>query len=192
MATTRRPRGTPECRHPVRAWNGVGIAMAVAVVLLGTACGYRLVRFDDSLGGVRRVAVETLRNDSYEPGLGALVTDALAREFVRHGGVRLTQDPDAADLFISGSVLPLDPNVSSVSSTSLVLEYELELRLELEARRRDGTLLLLPPGLTRAWELYLTSPDIEAARKNRGEALRRLADVLAQRVHESLAEQLRQ
>ncbi len=181
-----RLRGRIARRRPC-AW----IVAVLVAGLLGAGCGYRWVRFDESLGGVGHVAIQTLRNDSYEPGVEVVVTDALAREFVRHGGVRLTDDPAAADLFISGIVLPLGLRRGSVSSASLVLEYELELKLELTARRRDGTTLALPAGQTRAWELYLTSPDVEAARKNRSEAVRRLADVLAQRVHESLAEQLR-
>ena len=35
-------------------------------------------------------------------------------------------------------------------------------------------------------ELYLASADLEAGRKNRREALRRVADVLAARVHDAL------
>ncbi len=41
-------------------------------------------------------------------------------------------------------------------------------------------------------EYYLASADVEAMRKNRDEAIRRVAGVLAQRVHDTLFEAVRQ
>ena len=35
-------------------------------------------------------------------------------------------------------------------------------------------------------ELYLASADVEAARKNRNEAVQRIADVIASRVHDAI------
>ena len=68
------------------------------------------------------------------------------------------------------------------------MEYELELTLDLEARRSDGTPLPVGERSLREAEYYLASADVEATRKNRSEAIRRLTKVLAQRVHESLFE----
>jgi hypothetical protein len=72
------------------------------------------------------------------------------------------------------------------------LEYELVLTLDLEARRSDGTPLPIGPRSLQEAEFYLASADVEATRKNRDEAIRRLTKVLAQRVHESLLEAARQ
>jgi hypothetical protein len=163
-------------------------ALALGLSLLG--CGYQWVRYGGSLGEVKRVAIETLDNESYEPGVEAVVTDALMREFLRRGGVELVDDPRSADLVLSGSVLPLETRRLSFSSVILVLEYEVVLRLDLQARLRDERSVAMDPLALDDSELYLASADVEATRKNREEAIRRLAGVLAGRVHDTLAERL--
>lgn len=173
------------------------IALGLAALTVGAATGaslgcsgYRVVRYAEGLGDVQRVAIEPLRNQSFEPGIERLVTDALLREFGRRGGVRVVRSAASADLVISGAVLPLTTRSRSFSSVELALEFEVELPLQLVARRSDGTELLLDQTALRDWELYLASADVEVERKNREEALRRLSQLLAGRVHDALAERL--
>ena len=167
----------------------LAIALLVAV-LAGGCSGYRFVRREGALGPVRRIAVEPLRNESYEPGVEVMVTDALLREFQRGGGVAVVRDPGRADLVLSGAVLSLVTRSRSFSSIELALEFEVEMGLRLSARRADGSGVEIDPTLLREWELYLASADVEAERKNRSEAIRRLATLLATRVHDALAETL--
>ena len=166
---------------------------AATALLVATALGcsgYRVVHTSEGLGPVRRVAVLTLGNYSIEPGLELMVTDALRREFQRRGGVELVSDPADADLVISGTVRELEVNARSFSSIAFALEYQILMQLALEARRSDGTPVGIDPAALRDFELYLTSADVGAERRNRDEALRRLASVMASRVGDSLAEQL--
>ncbi len=159
-------------------------------MLLATACGYRFVRYAPGLDGARSIAVETLRNDSFEPGVELVVTDALLREFLRRGAVRVVGRPEQADLVVSGAVLPLETRTRSFSSAVFAVEEEVALRLALEVRRADGTPVPLAATVQRESELYLVSADVEATRKNREEAIRRLAGLLAGRVHDAVAEGL--
>lgn len=178
---------------PARAWRRLRLAASVCILTAAVSVGcasYRIVRSDEGLGTVRRVAVPTLGNASYEPGLELLVTDALRRELARAGGVELVSDPAQADLVLSGTVLPLKSVARSFSSIAFALEYQMEMQLVLSARRGDGSPVALDPASLREWELYLTSADVEAERRNRDEALRRLAAVIASRVRDSLAERL--
>lgn len=176
--------GAPMTRRAV-----CGAILAIGVCALACS-GYRVVHASEGLGPVKRVAVLTLTNSSYEPGLELLVTEALRREMRRRGGVEVVEDPAQADLVLSGSVLELVTNARSFSSIAFALEYQVDMSLSLQARRADGTLVGLDPVAVRDWELYLTSADVEAERRNRTEALRRLASVLAERVHDSLADRL--
>ncbi len=167
----------------------------VAALGLGPAgCGYQWVRTGD-LEGIDSIAVSMLRNDTNEPGVEVVVTDAIRSEFLRRGAVRLVEDPEAADMVISGRVLPMRVSGRSFSSVVLALEYEITLELELDIAARDPD--ALEPGyeIDRASviesEIYLASADREAQRKNQQEAVRKLASTLAVRVHETLYEQFR-
>jgi len=89
---------------------------------------------------------------------------------------------------IGGAVLPVAWSSRSFSSVNLAIEYEVTLRLRLEVTRPDGEKLALDPTALTESELYLASSDVEVMRKNREEALRRVADALAERVHDVLVE----
>ena len=166
-------------------------ALAAALLVLACSlagCGYQLVGYAQPDGVTRRVALPTLRNDSYEPGVELLVADALRREFLRRGAFQLTDDPAQADVVVSGSVLPLATESTSFSSVVLALEYQVSLTLELRARRADGSEVALDRRSLRESERYLASADVGALRRNREEALRRIASVLAVRVHDEVYE----
>jgi hypothetical protein len=139
---------------------------------------------------VRSVAIETPSNESYEPGAEFVVADALRREFLRRRSVKIVSDASRADLVLSGRVRGLRTRAVSLDSVGLALEYELTLEIDLEATRSGGDGVPIDAGALRGSERYLASADAEAARKNRREALRLVATVLAGRVYGSLYETL--
>ena len=163
-------------------------AIFPVLLVASLGCGYTLVGYDAGFGDIRTVAIETPANDSFEPGVEYVVAEALRQEFLRRGAVRVVDDPATADLVLGGSVRDVRTSGRSFSSVVFTLEYELVLTLDLEARRSDGTPLPIGPRSLQEAEYYLASADVEATRKNRQEAIRRLTKVLAQRVHESLFE----
>jgi hypothetical protein len=166
------------------------LPLLVLAPLLALGCGYSLVRYGGGLGPVHSVAVRTPRNDSREPGVEYVVADALRREILRRGAPQLVEDPAAADLVLSGRVLPLEAQARAFSSVVLALEYELTLRVELHATRADGSAVDVDSRALNETERYLASADVEAQRKNRDEALRRAASVVASRVYDALAVKL--
>jgi hypothetical protein len=166
-----------------------GFAAALLVLACaGAGCGYQLIDYARPEGPARRVALPTLRNDSYEPGVEFLVADALRREFLRRGAFQLTDDPAAADVVVSGSVKPIVTRSTSFSSVVLALEFQVSLSLDLHAKRADGSEIALDPRSLIETERYLASADVNALRRNREEALRRLASILAVRVHDEVFE----
>ena len=127
-----------------------------------------------------------LRSDSPEPWLDRIVTDALRREFGGRARLRLIDDPDDAKLKVSGRIRPLEISAQSFSSFVAALEYSLTLALDLEVRLPNGDVVKLDPTMLSETEAYLASPDIEVTRTNRLEALRRISDLLAARVADSI------
>jgi hypothetical protein len=160
------------------------------LVQVSVACGYSFVRYGGDLGSVHSVAVRTPRNESFEPGIEYTVAEALRNEFLQRGAVDLSDDPERADLVLSGSVASVETSARSFSSVVPTLEYQLTLQLELQATRADGSELEIGWRALQETERYLASADVEATRKNRDEALRRLATLLAGRVHDQLARAL--
>ena len=165
-------------------------ALLAGLLVFEAACGYRVVRYRDALGDARSVAILGVRNETREPGVDSLVTDALMREFLRRGALRVVEAPDAADLVVRGAVSEVRTRSLAFSSIQFALEYEVTLDLDLEVSRRDGSPVPLDARALSESELYLASADVEAARKNRQEALRRLSTLLAERVHDALFERL--
>ena len=179
----------------LRAVEGSRRSAALAVLLsvaLGAlaGCGYRLVSYRGALGDVRRVSIQTLRNDSLAAGYGATVTEALLKEFQRRGALQVVEDPALADLTIGGRVLPIQSGARSFSSTVLALEYQVTVQIQLDVQRRDGTTVPIDPGAMTENDKSVASADAEAQLTNRNEALRRVASVIAGRVHDALFERL--
>jgi lipopolysaccharide assembly LptE-like protein len=166
------------------------VLLLVVAALALSGCGYSFVRYGEGLGDVRRVAIRGLTNDSFEPGVESLVSEALSREFLRRGALRLVDTPETADLVIGGSVKSVEVRGRSFSSILFALEYEVRMELALSLTRKDGTEVAIDPNALVEAERYLASSDIEVTRTNRQEALRRLAGVLAGRVHDALYERM--
>ncbi len=164
------------------------VAVAALAALFSSGCGYQFVRYADALGDARRVAIQGFRNDSFEPGVDSLLTDAFVREFLRRGALEVIDDPAAADLVLSGVVRDVAIHQRSFSSVAFALEYEVRLRVQVAIERADGTKLQVDESVLNETERYLASADVEVSRTNRQEALRRLSGVLASRVHDALFE----
>ena len=171
--------------------------VAGLVGLLFASCGYTVERHAGPQDAAApRLAIVTLDNDSTEPGLERLVSEALRRETLRRGRYRLVEDPASADFVLRGRVLPVERTTQTLSSVVLALEQTVTLALELELEQRgqgapgasdeSGSRVPLPRTTLRESEMFLASADVEAARKNRSEALRRVAGLLAERTHDAL------
>jgi hypothetical protein len=91
---------------------------------------------------------------------------------------------------IGGSVKSIEVRRRSFSSILFALEYEVRMELALTLARRDGTPVAIDANALAESERYLASSDLEVTRTNRQEALRRLAGILAGRVHDALYERI--
>ena len=153
-------------------------------------CGYQLVRYSEALGDARRIAIQPLINDAFEPGIDTVIADAFHREFLRRGALRVVENQDSADLILGGTIKNLETRSRSFSSIEFALEYEIRLFLELVLTRPDGTTVPIDQGAFVESELYLSSSDLEVTRTNREEAIRRLAGLMASRAHDALFERI--
>jgi hypothetical protein len=165
--------------HPAAA-----LLLVLLVALEG--CSYRLVRYGSGAEDLPRVSVVTLTNDSQEAGVESLVSEAMRREVLNRGGLRLVGDPEAADYVIRGRVHPLQTRARGFSAAVLAVEYEVTMRLDVLVDFGSGDAWKMDSETMRESEIYLASADVEVGRKNRDEALRRLSEMLAARVHDRI------
>ncbi len=174
--------------HRLRAASPFAIILWIAVVTSG--CGYRFVGYAPSHEGdePRRIAVVTLENDSYEPGIELMVSQALRQEILGRGGLDLVSPGEAPDYTLRGRVLPVQTRSRSFTGDVLAREYEVTLRFEVRVAGGAGG--ALEDAQYEARELYLASADVAVLRKNRQEALRYLSGLLARRVHDALDREL--
>jgi hypothetical protein len=156
------------------------------LLALGSGCGYQVVGYGAGDQDAIRVSIQTLANDTLEPGLELVVSEAMRRRFLRAGRIRLVEDPAGADYRLAGRVVDVRSVGRSFSENVRALEYNVSLRLVLDLEAADGEVPRLDPfGLVES-EIYLASAEIEISRKNRDEALRRLAKLLADRVYDEV------
>jgi len=163
-----------------------GILALLVLSLPSCFAGYGWVHYEGALGDIQTIAIEGLRNESLEPGVDSIVSDAIATEFRRRGSLRVVEDKSLADLVIDGRVKSVQINARSFSSIQFSLEYAVTVSLDVAVRRRDGTEVKLGERSLQETELYFASADVEIVRKNREEAVRRVAVVLAGRIHDAL------
>jgi hypothetical protein len=172
-----------------RSWRALGcLLLAAWLGPAGCFAGYEVVRYQNALGDVKTVAIEALANRSFEPGAEAILSDAIVSEFLRRGALELVDDKAAADLVIGGSVEDVEIQSRTFSSIQFALEYAVTVRVKLDVRRRDGSEVELDERTLQESDLYFASADVEAMRKNREEAVRRVATILAGRLHDGLFE----
>jgi hypothetical protein len=172
---------------PRRPWWILGVVLAWGLGP-GAGCGYTVVQYRDAIPGARTLAISPLENSTFEPGVETVVLDALRREALERDGLRLVDDPEAADLVIGGRVRSLSAHARSFTSVVLSVEYEVSLGLALVAVRRGGESIPIDSRAQFERDRYTASADVEAKLKNRREAIHRLAAILAERIYDSLYE----
>jgi hypothetical protein len=162
------------------------VSLFVGLLVIGSGCGYQVVGYRSASQESVRISIRTLANDTLEPGVELMVSDALRREFLRAGRIRLVEESVGADYAVSGRVRALDTSSRSFSSGVRALEFTLSMALQIDVDGRRGKRLELDRFALQESEIYLASADVEVSRKNREEATRRLAAVLAGRVYDEI------
>jgi len=179
--------------HRIDRTQKLAAAILAVQLLLTSGCGYRNQLSLSAAAKAApdghvptRIAVLAIRNDSPEPWLDRIVTDAMRREIDARGEFDFVDDPYGAEMVVRGRIRPLEVVSKSFSRFVAALEYNLTLRLDLEVVRAEGDIVRLDPSMLVETDVYFASPDVEVTRSNRLEVLRRLSDLLASRVADSL------
>jgi len=155
--------------------------------MAGTSCAYRFAGH-----GSERVpvAVPTLANDSLEAGIELMLGAALRRELAGSGRFELVEKTRDDGYAVRGRVADVETVGRTFTPGVRALEYTVTVQLELTVSGPGGQSIAIDPFAQQATEVYLASTDVQLGRKNRDEALRRLAGMLAARIRRELEREL--
>ncbi|MCP4716628.1 MAG: LptE family protein, partial [Deltaproteobacteria bacterium] len=153
---------------------------------LCSGCGYRLATPDGPLlDTVSTIAVPYFKNKTFEPGAEALFTAAFVNEFIesRRIGVVSAQEADAV---LRGTIVKLVDDAIAYNSDDKAQHYRVHVILDVTVEdRRSGKMLWQRKGLQHSEE-FPVSGNIVFSEAAKREALKTLADDLAERVHDSI------
>ncbi len=129
----------------------------------------------------------TFENDTLEPGIEFMLGSALLSEFARPGRVRVVEKSASPDYTLKGSVKSVRTSSRTLTTQIRAIEFTVVVGIDpVLVRNEDGRKLKLDRLSRSADEVYLASFNLEISRKNREEALRRIAAVLADRIYDDV------
>lgn len=111
------------------------VALLALLLVWGVAgCGYSL---RSSLPPhIRTIHVRTLENRTQEPGIEALITQALVEAVVTSGRVQLAASPAQADAVLEGAVVEYGLTSLAFDRAANVAQYRLQIALSLVLKDR--------------------------------------------------------
>jgi outer membrane lipopolysaccharide assembly protein LptE/RlpB len=150
-------------------------------LVLPWGCGYHLAGKETHLPpGVGSVAIPTLKNQTFEPGIETHFTQAFLRQFILDRRVKVV-DRKEADLILEGTIKSFYLLSSSYNKAGFATEFQTVVVMDIALKRRNGEILWSERDLLeRAW--YRTSPSVIASEDNKQNAIQKVAESVAERV----------
>jgi outer membrane lipopolysaccharide assembly protein LptE/RlpB len=155
--------------------------LSIFLLILVSGCGYHLAGKDTHLPpGVTSVAIPTLVNQTLEPGIEIVFTQAFLQEFIKDKRVKVV-DRKEADSILEGVIKSFYVYSVSYDKSGYALEYQTVVTMDITLKRKNGEILWQDKDvLEREW--YQTNPSVIATEDNRVNAIQQTASSIAERV----------
>lgn len=160
--------------------------LSLLCLVLSAGCGYRLARPSNPvLEDVHTIAIPYFKNNSFEPGLEAIFTNAFVNEFVASRRLQVV-GVEQAEVVLYGKIKEVSQDSIAYNLDDKAREYRIRVNLSVSLEeRRTGTVLWKRNSMKHTEEFPVSQHTVfsEAAKR---EALKTLAEDLAERVHDSI------
>jgi outer membrane lipopolysaccharide assembly protein LptE/RlpB len=160
--------------------------IALSLLLLLTACGYRFSGGGSLPGGVSEVALGVFDNRSGETGVEGIISNDLIYEFTRNGK-RLSHGGETADAILSGTVLSVTTASVSRKDANSVLERRVTMSMSLKLVDMKGAVVWEASGLSESEE-YEVASDRGTTERNKRQAITELSVRLAEKAYSRMTE----
>jgi outer membrane lipopolysaccharide assembly protein LptE/RlpB len=161
--------------------------MVVCFFLIGsilTGCGYRVLdQYPCWPEGIRKIYVETIRNQTSEPGLDKVLTDALIQEFWHWDKVRIV-NRDEAQAILTGIINKYAADQPlSIDRDRTIREYRVTISLNLRLKSAStGKTLWQENGITAQEDYQFFKDDLARTRSQENQARQKASADLARRL----------
>lgn len=177
----RDPKLSPRRFETIALWFLIPLALA--------ACGYHFSGTGGQApGNINSVAVDILQNRTAESGIETVFTNAIINEFIRWKRLEVKPRREA-DAVLDGSVARISTSVASRRAAKTTLETRVTVTLALTLTDVDTDEILWQNRSLSYFEEYLETGDALTTRRLRTEAIRRIAEWLAEKIHQDIFEE---
>jgi hypothetical protein len=149
-------------KSEIRNYRWVSIFCLVLLV----ACGYQMVGKETHVPpGLNSIAIPTFKNQTFEPGIEILFTQAFLNEFIQDKRVKVVSRAEA-DSILEGVVKHFTISSVAYGSSGFVSQYQIVVLVDLTLKDRAGKVLWVEKDV-RETE-WFRAPSIGVTSQNSG------------------------
>lgn len=155
--------------------------LLILCMMAVTACGYQMVGKETHVPpGLYSVAIPTFKNETFEPGIEILFTQAFLTEFIQDRRVNVVSR-ERADSVLEGAVKSFTMSAVAYDRSGFVLQYQMTIVLDLALKGREGKVLWEEKGMHETQWFRASSIGVtnEAAKQA---AIQKVAPIMAERI----------
>jgi hypothetical protein len=159
---------------------------AAALCLAAAGCGYHFAERTDAIPAeLKTVAIPLWRNDTAEPGLETIFTNAVVKQFATRGWLEPVKAGEA-DTILEGRIETVDVSPVAFSSAAIELEDRVSVVASVTLKRKNDQSVLWSSSRVLGSEVYDSTPDFNVNLRNREQALRKVAADMAASLHDQI------
>jgi outer membrane lipopolysaccharide assembly protein LptE/RlpB len=168
--------------------NRFRLLTVILTLFIVSGCGYGFRGTVNNLPpDIKSIAIPVFINESIEPGVEVVFANSLIYEFSRSHVLQVVSESQA-QAQINGKIkaIAIDPVI--YANLTQALERKVTVILEITCRRSDDQKILWQnQGLSR-YENFRVSTDQNQTQRNKEEAIKKIAQDLSERIHNSILE----
>jgi len=155
--------------------------LVIIFMVSAWGCGYQMVGKETHVPpGLTSVAIPTFVNQTFEPGIEVLFTQAFLKGFIQDRRTKVV-DREEADSVLEGMIKSLEISSVSYDRSGLALEYQINVVMDLMLKKRSGEILWREKDLAeRTW--YRASSNALINEANKAAALQQAGRSMVERI----------
>jgi hypothetical protein len=163
-----------------------GLTVFLVISMIHSGCGYHFAGAGGQPpGDIESIAIENLQNRTAEIGLETLFTNAILNQFIRWKRLEV-RPKNEAEAVLGGSIYRIRTTDVSHLAPKETLETRVTVTLAVVLKKADSDDVLWQNPALSYFEEYVETGEALATNRLRREALSKIADFLAEKIHNDI------